>query len=51
MPTRPLRFVHTSDLHLEQPPFGIAQVPEHLRELFLECAYWAAERVFAVVLS
>jgi len=51
MSTRPLRFVHTSDLHLEQPPFGIAQVPEHLRELFIECAYWAAERVFAVVLS
>jgi DNA repair protein SbcD/Mre11 len=49
--TRPLRFVHTSDLHLEQPPFGIAQVPEHLRELFIECAYWAAERVFAVALS
>jgi DNA repair protein SbcD/Mre11 len=51
MSTRPLRFVHTSDLHLEQPPFGLAEVPEHLRELFVECAYWAAERVFAVVLA
>lgn len=51
MSTRPFRFVHASDLHLEQPPFGIAEVPEHLRELFLECAYRAAERVFAVVLS
>jgi len=51
MSTRPLRFVHTSDLHLEQPPFGLAEVPEHLRELFIECAYWAAERVFAVVLA
>ncbi len=51
MSTRPLRFVHTSDLHLELPPFGLGEVPEHLRELFIECAYWAAERVFAVVLA
>jgi hypothetical protein len=36
---------------LEQPPFGLAEVPEHLRELFIECAYWAAERVFAMVLA
>jgi hypothetical protein len=36
---------------LEQPPFGLAEVPEHLRELFIECAYWAAERVFAAVLA
>lgn len=51
MATRPLRFVHTSDLHLEQPPFGLGEIPEHLRELFIECAYWSAERVFAVVLA
>jgi len=36
---------------LEQPPFGLTEVPEHLREMFVECAYWAAERVFAVVLA
>jgi len=42
MSSKPLRFVHASDLHLERPPTGIAQVPEHLRELFIECAYWAA---------
>lgn len=51
MSNRPLRFVHASDLHLELPPFGLGEVPEHLRELFIECAYWAAERVFAVVLA
>jgi len=51
MSTRPLRFVHTSDLHLELPPFGLAEVPEHLRELLIECPYWSAERVFAVVLA
>lgn len=51
MSSKPLRFVHASDLHLERPPTGIAQVPEHLRELFIECAYWAAERVFEVALA
>jgi DNA repair protein SbcD/Mre11 len=51
MSTRPLRFVHTSDLHLEAPPSGLAEVPEHLRELAVECGYWSAERVFAVVLA
>ncbi len=47
----PLRFVHASDLHLELPPYGLAEVPEHLREVLVECAFWAAERVFAVVLA
>lgn len=47
----PFRFVHAADLHLEQPPQGVADLPEHLRELFVESAYWAAERVFEVALS
>ena len=47
----PFRFVHAADFHLEQPPFGIGEVPDHLRELFIESAYWAAERVFETVLS
>jgi exonuclease SbcD len=51
MSQMPLRFVHASDLHLELPPFGVAEVPEHLREVFVESAFWAAERVFAVVLA
>ena len=45
------RFVHAGDFHLEKPPFGIAEVPDHLRELFVEASYWAAERVFEAVLS
>jgi DNA repair exonuclease SbcCD nuclease subunit len=47
----PFRFVHAGDLHLEQPPFGIAEVPDHLRELLVESAYWAAERVVEVALA
>ena len=46
MPNWPFRFVHAADFHLEMPPFGVTEVPEHLRDLFLESAYLAAERVF-----
>ncbi|MBN2474868.1 MAG: hypothetical protein JXB62_09700 [Pirellulales bacterium] len=47
----PFRFVHASDFHLELPPLGLAEVPDHLRDLFIESAYWAAERVFETVLA
>lgn len=42
----PLRFVHASDLHLEQPLGGVSAVPDHLRELFLDAPLRAAEQVF-----
>ena len=51
MPNWPFRFVHAADFHLEMPPFGVAEVPEHLRDLFLESAYLAAERVFETVIG
>ncbi len=51
MSYRPIRFVHAADFHLETPPFGVSEVPEHLHELFLESVYWAAERVFETVLA
>ena len=47
----PFRFVHAADFHLEQPPFGVSDVPDHLCELFIESAYLAAERVFETVLA
>jgi len=47
----PLRFVHASDLHLERPLGGVPDVPERLRELFLEAPYRAARKVFETVLS
>ncbi len=46
MPNRAFRFVHAADLHLEQAPQGVAQVPDHLRDLFIDSAYGAARRVF-----
>lgn len=51
MSNGPFRFVHAADLHLEQPLSGVTEVPEHLRELFLEAPYWAAQRVFEAVLA
>ncbi|MFN0019532.1 MAG: exonuclease SbcCD subunit D [Pirellulaceae bacterium] len=40
------RFLHASDFHLEEPLGGLAEVPPHLGELFLDAPYTAAERVF-----
>ena len=51
MSHRPFRFVHASDFHLEMPPHGLAEVPEHLREPLIEAAYAAATRVFDAVLA
>jgi len=47
----PLRFVHTSDLHLERPLGGVAEVPEQLRELFLDAPFEAAAQVFETALA
>ena len=42
----PFTFLHTSDLHLEQPLHGVAEVPDHLCELFLDAPYRAAQSIF-----
>ena len=47
----PFRFVHASDFHLEQPLAGVAEVPEHLRDRFIDAPYQAATRVFDAVLA
>ena len=51
MPNRPFRFLHAGDFHLEMPPHGVAEVPEHLTDLFLEAPYAAAEQVFETALA
>jgi len=40
------RFLQASDLHLEQPLYGLTDVPDHLRELLLDAPLQAAARVF-----
>lgn len=49
--TQPLRLVHASDLHLERPLHGLADVPGHLRELLIEAPHQAAEQVFETALA
>jgi len=49
--TQPLRLVHASDLHLELPIHGLAEVPEHLRDLLMDAPYHAAEQVFETALA
>lgn len=46
-----LRLVHASDLHLELPLYGLAEIPDHLRELLVEAPYQAAEQVFETALA
>ena len=51
MTQRPFRFIHASDLHLERPLSGVAEVPDTLREAFLDAPYLAAERLFENALA
>jgi len=46
MPPSPFRFLHASDFHLERPPFGMAEVPDHLLARLVDSPYRAAQRVF-----
>lgn len=48
---RPIRFLHASDLHLEQPPTGLSQIPDHLQQTLLTAPYRAAENVFAAAIA
>jgi hypothetical protein len=45
------RFLHASDFHLERPPAGLAEMPDHLRDLLVEAPYRAAANVFAAVIE
>ncbi len=43
---RGFRFIHASDFHLERPPRGLTEVPDHLRDLLIDAPYEAAAHVF-----
>ncbi|NLF06801.1 MAG: hypothetical protein GX594_02320 [Pirellulaceae bacterium] len=51
MSSRPFRFIHAGDFHLERPLMGVAEVPDHLREVFLEAPFFAAKCVFDAALA
>ncbi len=46
----PIRFIHAADLHLDVPVYGLAEPPEHLRELLIDAPHLAAEGVFDAAL-
>ncbi|MEM9353965.1 MAG: DNA repair exonuclease [Planctomycetota bacterium] len=48
---QPLRLVHASDFHLEDTLGGVAEVPDHLREVFLTAPFLAAEQVFELAIA
>jgi hypothetical protein len=47
----PFRFIHASDFHLDRPPRGLVEVPDHLRPVLVDAPYRAAERVFDAALK
>ena len=46
MSNRPFHFLHASDFHLDQPLGGLVDVPEHLRDDFIDAPFKAAARIF-----
>ena len=40
------KFLHASDFHLEQPLYGVAEVPDDWRHLFVDAPLQAARKVF-----
>lgn len=51
MAATPLRLVHSSDLRLDRPLFGLSEASEELRTLLRDAPLEAAERVFDTALS
>ena len=48
---RSLRFIHSADWHLEQLPTGLGEVPDHLRDVLIDCAFRAATAVVDAVIA
>ncbi|MDC0284294.1 hypothetical protein OAK85_02970 [Mariniblastus sp.] len=44
--TEKIKFIHSSDFHLDEPIRGLQQLPEQLMETLAEAPYLAAESVF-----
>ena len=47
----PFRFIHASDFHLEQPPTGLLEIPDHLREVLIDAPLNGAHEVFEAAVS
>lgn len=51
MAQQPLRLVHSSDLRIDRPLYGLTEASEELRRLMRDAPLEAAERVFDTALS
>lgn len=51
MSARSFRFLHASDLRLEEPFFGFTDLPDHLRDVLASAPYKAAERLFDLAIA
>ncbi len=51
MSDQPFRFLHSADFQLDQPLYGLTEIPDPLRSALMDGAYRAAERVFDTAIS
>ena len=45
------KFLHAGDLHLEQPLYGVSEVPDDWRHLFVDAPLQAARKVFEAAIK
>ncbi|HMO12670.1 MAG TPA: DNA repair exonuclease [Pirellulaceae bacterium] len=46
-----LKFIHSSDFHLDRPIEGLLEIPAHLKQKLANAPYQAAERVFDLAVN
>jgi DNA repair protein SbcD/Mre11 len=46
-----LKFLHSSDWHLDQPITGLTEIPAHLKKGLADAPYRAAESIFSLALA
>ena len=51
MSDQPFRFLHSADFRLDQPLYGLTEIPDHLHSALIDGAYRSAERVFDTAIS
>ena len=49
--TEKIKFIHSSDFHLDEPIRGLQQLPQPLLETLAEAPYVAAESVFDTAIT
>ena len=45
------KFLHAGDFHLEQPLYGVSEVPDDWRHLFVDAPLQAARKVFEAAIK